>query len=128
MEQRRRHVPKSAAIAHGIECGGESPRSSLYHHRDRARFSGVNAAAYFQRETHALFAGEPTGGKPNSPGDETFFTLPYSKIARKLLERLLESGWPYDARWSIAPDIYTPRTFAEYVAGDDPAMDAVLNS
>jgi tetratricopeptide (TPR) repeat protein len=90
--------------------------------------AGVNAAAYFQRETHALFAGEPTGGKPNSPGDETFFTLPYSKIAVNFSNVYWESGWPYDARWSIAPDIYTPRTFAEYVAGDDPAMDAVLNS
>ncbi|MGA8798110.1 MAG: hypothetical protein WB526_13720 [Candidatus Cybelea sp.] len=90
--------------------------------------AGVNAAAYFQRETQALFVGEPTGGKPNSPGDETFFTLPYSKIAINFSHVYWESGWPYDARWSIAPDIYTPRTFAEYVAGDDPAMDAVLNS
>jgi hypothetical protein len=88
--------------------------------------AGVNAAAYFQRETHALFVGEPTGGKPNSPGDETFFTLPYSKIAVNFSDVYWESGWPYDARWSIAPDIYTPRTFAQYLAGDDPAMDAVL--
>ena len=51
--------------------------------------AGVNAVAYFQRETQALFVGEPTGGKPNSPGDETFFTLPYSKIAVKFLARLL---------------------------------------
>jgi Peptidase family S41 len=90
--------------------------------------AGVNAAAYFQRETHALFVGEPTGGKPNSPGDETFFTLPYSKIAVNFSDVYWESGWPNDARWSIAPDIYTPRTFAQYVAGDDPAMDAVLSS
>ncbi|MFY9739657.1 MAG: hypothetical protein WAK11_11480 [Candidatus Cybelea sp.] len=68
--------------------------------------AGVNAAAYFERETHALFVGEPTGGKPNSPGDETFFTLPYSKIAVNFSHVYWESGWPYDARWSIAQHLY----------------------
>jgi hypothetical protein len=59
-------------------------------------------------------------------GDETFLTLPYSKIAINFSHVYWESGWPYDARWSIAPDIDTPQTFAQYLAGDDPAMDAVL--
>lgn len=88
--------------------------------------AALNAAAYFQRDLQAVFVGEPTGGKPNSPGDETFFTLPYSKIAVNFSNVYWESSWPYDARWAIAPEIYTPRTFASYLAGDDPAMDAIL--
>src|SRR6185436_14117391 len=37
---------------------------------DRGTFSAaVSLAADLQRETHALFVGEPTGGAPNSPGD-----------------------------------------------------------
>jgi len=88
--------------------------------------AALNAADYFQRDLNAIFIGEPTGGKPNSPGDETFFTLPYSKISVIFSNVYWESGWPDDARWAIAPDIYTPRTFAQYVHGDDPAMDAVL--
>jgi hypothetical protein len=88
--------------------------------------AALNAADYFQRDLHAVFVGEPTGGKPNSPGDESFFTLPYSKISVNFSNVYWESGWPYDDRWSIAPDIYTPRTFAQYIAGDDPAMDGIL--
>ena len=89
--------------------------------------AALNAADYFGRDLHALFVGEPTGGKPNAPGDETFFTLPYSKISVNFSSVYWESGWPQDARLAIAPDVYTPRTFAAYVEGDDPAMDAVLS-
>lgn len=87
--------------------------------------AGLNAADYFQRDLNAIFVGEPTGGKPNAPGDETFFALPYSKISINFSSVYWESGWPQDARLSIAPDVYTPRTFAQYLKGDDPAMDAV---
>jgi len=74
--------------------------------------AGLNAADYFQRDLNAIFVGEPTGGKPNAPGDETFFTLPYSKIAVNFSSVYWESGWPQDARRAIAPDVYAPRTFA----------------
>lgn len=90
--------------------------------------AGLNAADYFQRDLKAVVVGEPTGGKPNAPGDETFFTLPYSKISVNFSTVYWESGWPEDARTSLAPDVYTPRTFAAYLKGDDPAMDAILAS
>jgi tetratricopeptide (TPR) repeat protein len=88
--------------------------------------AGLNAADYFQRDLNAIFVGEPTGGKPNAPGDETVFALPYSKISINFSSVYWESGWPQDARLSIAPDVYTPRTFAQYLKGDDPAMDSIL--
>jgi hypothetical protein len=40
----------------------------------------LNAADYFQRDLNAIFVGEPTGGKPNAPGDETFFALPTARL------------------------------------------------
>lgn len=88
--------------------------------------AALNAAAYFERSLDAIFVGEPTGGKPNSPGEEWFFSLPYSKVNVSLSNLYWESGWPVDSRWAIAPQIYTPRTFADYLAGRDPAMEAVL--
>jgi hypothetical protein len=88
--------------------------------------AALNSAAYFERNTNAVFVGEPTGGKPNSPGEEWFFSLPYSKVNVSLSNLYWESGWPVDSRWAIAPQIYTPRTFADYLARRDPALDAVL--
>jgi tetratricopeptide (TPR) repeat protein len=88
--------------------------------------AALNTAEAFERYLNAVFVGEPTGGKPNSPGEEWFFSLPYSKVNVSLSNLYWQSGWPVDSRWAIPPDIYTPRTFADYLAGRDPAMDAVL--
>jgi tetratricopeptide (TPR) repeat protein len=88
--------------------------------------AALNTAEAFERYLNAVFIGEPTGGRPNSPGEEWFFSLPYSKANVSLSNLYWESGWPVDSRWAIPPEIYTPRTFADYLAGRDPAMDAAL--
>jgi hypothetical protein len=72
----------------------------------RRTFSAAgNAAAYIQRQTDAIFVGEPTGAKPNSLGDEVYFTLPYSKLSASVADVYWESSWPQDFRKWIAPDI-----------------------
>ena len=88
--------------------------------------AALNSAAYFERNLNAIFVGEPTGGRPNSAGEEWFFTLPYSKIYVSLSNLYWESGWPDDSRWAIAPELYAPRTFADYLAGRDLAMEDIL--
>ena len=93
----------------------------------RRTFSAAeNAAAYIQRHTHAIFVGEPTGGKPNSFGDETYFTLPYSKLQTSVADVYWESSWPQDFREWIAPQIFVEPTFAAYQSNQDAAMDAIL--
>ncbi len=87
--------------------------------------AALNAASYFQRDLEATFVGEPTGGKPNSPGDESFFSLPYSGIAVNFSNVYWESGWPYDERWAIAPDIETTRSFAGELQSRDAGMEAI---
>jgi hypothetical protein len=115
-------------LLRALSCAAIDRQGSVFVIVGPRTFSaGLNAADYFQRDLHAVVIGEPTGGKPNAPGDETFFTLPYSKVAVNFSNVYWESGWPQDARWSIAPDIYTPRTFAQYLDADDPALDAVEN-
>ena len=92
----------------------------------RRTFSAAeNAVSYFGRFTKAIFVGEPTGGKPNAPGDETPFTLPYSGILVNLSDRYWQGSWPDDFSDFRAPDISTPETFADYAAGRDTAMDAI---
>jgi tetratricopeptide (TPR) repeat protein len=93
----------------------------------RRTFSAAgNAAAYIQRQTSAIFVGEPTGAKPNSLGDETYFTLPYSKLQASVADVYWESSWPQDFRKWIAPQIFVEPTFAAYRSNQDSAMDAIL--
>jgi tetratricopeptide (TPR) repeat protein len=93
----------------------------------RRTFSAAqNTTTFIERHTKAIFVGEPTGSRPNFVGEETPFTLPYSKILVNVSDLYWQSSWPFDYRTWIAPQIYTPPTFAAYRANRDPAMEAVL--
>jgi tetratricopeptide (TPR) repeat protein len=103
---------------------------------DRGRFvvligrrtfsAAMNAALFFERFFDPVFIGEPTGGKPNSPGDEVWETLPYSRMQFNVSDVLWQSGWPYDYRPWIAPDIEIEPTFADYTLGRDRALEAAF--
>jgi hypothetical protein len=54
-----------------------------------------------------------------------FFTLPYSKLAANVSDIYWQSGWAYDFRTWIAPQIYIEPTFAAYRANRDAAMEAI---
>lgn len=93
----------------------------------RRTFSAAqNTTTFLERHTKAIFVGEPTGSRPNFVGEETPFTLPYSKVLVNVSDLYWQSSWPMDYRTWIAPQIYTPPTFAAYRANRDPAMEAIL--
>ena len=92
----------------------------------RRTFSAAqNTATFFERYTNAIFVGEPTGSSPNFVGEETPFSLPYSKILANVSDLYWESSWPQDHRRWIAPQIYVPPTFAAYRANRDLALEAI---
>jgi hypothetical protein len=93
----------------------------------RRTFSAAqNTATFFERHTKAIFVGEPTGSRPNFVGEETPFLLPYSKVLVNVSDLYWQSSWPDDYRTWIAPQIYTPPTFAAYRANRDLALEAVV--
>lgn len=93
----------------------------------RRTFSAAqNTTTFLERHTKAIFVGEPTGSRPNFVGEETPFTLPYSKVLVNVSDLYWQSSWPFDYRTWVAPQIYTPPTFAAYRANRDPAMEAIL--
>ena len=92
----------------------------------RTYSAAQNTATFFERHTNAIFVGEPTGSSPNFIGEETIFTLPYSKVLANVSDLYWQSAWPMDYRTWIAPHIYAPPTFAAFSGGRDPALEAII--
>jgi hypothetical protein len=102
-------------------------RGKLFVIIGRRTFSaGQNGATLIERNTDAIFAGEPTGSGPNFIGEDNGFELPYSKIMANVSEFYWQSSWPFDYRTWIAPLLYIPPTFEAYRARRDPVLEAIL--
>ena len=102
-------------------------RGKLFVIIGRRTFSAAqNTTTFFERHTNAIFVGEPTGSSPNFIGEETIFTLPYSKVLANVSDLYWQSAWPMDYRTWIAPHIYAPPTFAAFSASRDPALEAII--
>ncbi|MFL6843513.1 MAG: TPR end-of-group domain-containing protein [Allosphingosinicella sp.] len=93
----------------------------------RTLSAGQNAASLLERFTNVTFVGEPTGSSPNFIGEDDPFTLPYSKLNVNVSHLAWQSSLPQDRRTWIAPFLYVPSTFADYRAGRDAALEAVLD-
>lgn len=106
--------------------GKINQRGHLFVLIGRRTFSaGQNAATLLEKNTNAIFVGEPTGSSPNFVGEDNAFRLPYSKLNVNVSNLAWQSGWPTDRRSWIAPLIYAPPTFAAYRLNRDPALDAI---
>jgi len=93
---------------------------------DRGTFSAaVSLAADLERETHALFVGEPTGAAPNSPGDPAHVTLPASGLVVRISTVLWQGSDPRDPRAFIAPNFPVMPTWADWLGHRDPALAAI---
>lgn len=93
---------------------------------DRGTFSAaVSLAAELERETNAVFVGEPTGGAPNSPGDPTDVKLPASGLVARVSTVFWDGSDPRDPRAFIAPDVPVMSAWADWHAHRDPALPAI---
>jgi hypothetical protein len=94
----------------------------------RRTFSAAqNLSTFLERNTNAIFVGEPTGSSPNFVGEEDYITLPYSKVNINVSDLYWQSSWPGDNRTWIAPMLYLPPTFKAYSANRDEPLEAILN-
>ena len=63
----------------------------------RGTFSAAqNTATAIERETNAIFVGEPSGSRPNFIGETTPFMLPYSKALVNVADLYWQTSW----RWT----------------------------
>ena len=83
-----------------------------------------NLTSRIERETWAMFVGEPSGGAPNHEGDATPFQGDGFKAYVSTLPWF--DSHPYDRRIWTMPDIMAPLRFADWTAGRDRAMEAAF--
>lgn len=93
----------------------------------RQTFSAAQVLAHeLERWTAAIFIGEPTGSSPQFYGDHSFFRLAHSGLLVSAAPTWWQPGGPYDRRPYLPPRLAFEPRFEDYVAGRDPAVEAVL--
>lgn len=86
-----------------------------------------NFANRIERETFAIFAGEPTGGAPNHFGDAEPFVGPATKITTIVSTLPWFDSYPQDERPWILPDLPAPVTSGDWLEGRDRALDLAFS-
>jgi tetratricopeptide (TPR) repeat protein len=114
-------------LHHLIGCANVRRRGGLFVIIGRGTFSAAqNTATAIQRETDAIFVGEPSGSRPNFVGETAPFELPYSKTIANVSDLYWQTSWPTDRRLWIAPDLYAPPALEAFRQNRDPALEAIL--
>ena len=85
-----------------------------------------NLANRIERETFALFVGEPTGGAPNHYGDAQIWQGKATGITAIVSTLPWFDSYPQDKRPWIMPDLPVPARFEDWLSGRDPALEAAL--
>jgi len=85
-----------------------------------------------EKHTHAIFIGEPTGGKPNHYGmggtsGTTSFILQHSRLLIEHSNEFMQRGVPGDDSPWKAPLLAAEITSEDYRTNHDPAMEIILN-
>lgn len=75
--------------------------------------------------TGAIYAGEPSGSKPNRVGDEAQFVLPYSGTIGVIASGYNQAASKDNRLW-IAPDIPIELSSNDYFNNRDPLLEQVL--
>ena len=73
-----------------------------------------------------IFVGAPTSQNVNFYGDAATITLPHSGLHAGVSALWWQDKDPRDARTATSPELAIAATFADYVAGRDPALELAL--
>jgi peptidase S41-like protein len=101
-------------------------RGRIYVLMGRNTFSAAQVfLAQMDRDTRAIFAGEPSSSRPNFVGEETPVQLPWSGAIGSISDEYHETI-PGDKREWIEPDIKLTLSSRDYFANRDPLLEKVL--
>ncbi len=83
-------------------------------------------AAELDKQTNAVFIGEPTGGGPNVHANPRPLKLPNSGLVVEVSSRYFDLGGADDHRDAVVPDIAATSGLDDLLARRDPVLDAAL--
>lgn len=86
-----------------------------------------NPSTRIERDSFALFVGEPTGGAPNHYGDASVTRGEATGVFSMVSTIPWFDSYPQDQRVWILPDLPAPVTFADAQGGVDRALDLALS-
>lgn len=116
-EALRKHVERSRFNRPGALYVMISPRT----------FSAAqNATNRLERETFALFVGEPSGGAPNHFGDGQVSAGAATGITSLISTLPWFDSYPQDQRVWVMPDLPSPQLFEDWRDGADPTLQIAL--
>jgi len=115
-------------LVHGlIRCDKVNRSGHLFVLAGRRTFSAaMNGAVDIERNTHAFFAGEPTGSSPNFVGETNILILPCSKLRLSCSTLYWQSSTAADRRTWIAPSLVAEPSIAAFAANRDPGLEAIF--
>ena len=93
----------------------------------RETFSAAqNLLTRISTNTNAVIVGESSGSSPNFTGESGWFRLPNSGLMGIVSSQYHQSSESEDNRKWIAPHIPVGRSSTDYFAGNDKAMDVII--
>ena len=117
-------LPPLMDVFRGYESARKDGR--IYVLMGRNTFSAAQVfLAQMDRDTHAIFAGEPSSSRPNFVGEERPVQLPWSGAIGSISDRYHETI-PGDTREWIEPRIKLTLSSLDYFANRDPLLEKVL--
>lgn len=104
------------------------PGNRIFALTSRHTFSAAqNFSTNLERQTDAVFVGEPTGSSPNFVGEgPNFFELPYSGTRVTISSWYHQFSFWNDTRQWIAPDLPVELSSGDYFANRDPVLEAIV--
>jgi len=118
-------MPPLVELAAWFEFTGEGRQVIAL--TSRITFSAAqNLVNALDRFTGTTFAGEPSGSKPNFAGEDNPVVLPWSGLMVSIANRYWADSYPEDARQWVAPDLPHRLSAADFFAGRDTLLDAVV--
>ncbi|ANM31365.1 hypothetical protein ABI59_19975 [Acidobacteria bacterium Mor1] len=117
----------NAAIVNALARSEYNAYGRLFVLTGRETFSAASMLMVALEEyVNAIFVGEPSGARPTTYGDPRRLRLPHSGLTLRTSTLVWPSSFAGDFREFIETHVDAPPTAADFFAGRDPAIEAVL--